>query len=170
MVPAALVRDATPADLAAIVGLYNALIPSTTYTYREELADAAELGAWFDAQIAAGFPVLVAELDDRVVGYTAYSTFRGGTVRAGYVHTAELTIHVDGGYHGRGIGRALMHALCEAGRARGLHVLVAGIDATNTGSIDFHRRLGFTETARMPEVGRKFGQWLTLVLMQRTID
>ena len=50
------------------------------------------------------------------------------------------------------------------------HVMVAGIDADNLGSIAFHRALGFTEVARMPEVGRKFDRWLDLVLMQRILD
>ena len=57
------IREATAADLAAVVDLYNALIPTHTYTYREEPADVAELGAWFDAQRDNDFPVLVAELD-----------------------------------------------------------------------------------------------------------
>ena len=47
---------------------------------------------------------------------------------------------------------------------------VAGVDAGNVGSYEFHRRLGFTEVARMPEVGRKFDRWLDLVLLQRTIE
>lgn len=164
------IRDAAPGDLPAIVALYNALIPTQTYTYREQPATDDEFGPWFARQRADGFPVLVAERDGSVVGYATYGTFRGGTVRAGYRHTGELTIHVDGAHHGRGIGRALMDALVEAARRRGVHVLVAGIDSTNTPSIEFHRRMGFVETARMPEVGRKFDRWLTLVLMQRIID
>ncbi|MFI5044836.1 MAG: GNAT family N-acetyltransferase, partial [Acidimicrobiales bacterium] len=51
----------------------------------------------------------------------------------------------------------------------GKHVMVGGIDADNAGSIRFHRRLGFVEVARMPEVGFKFGRWLDLVLVQRTL-
>lgn len=164
-----LVREASTADLPAIQRLYNALIDTTTYTYRDDPISAAEIGAWFDAQLAAGFPVLVAEHDGAVIGYTTFSTFRGGTVKQGYQHTAELTIHVERGHHGLGVGRTMMQALEEAARDRDIHVLVAGIDSTNEASIAFHSRLGFVETARMPEVGRKFGRWLTLVLMQRTV-
>ena len=54
--------------------------------------------------------------------------------------------------------------------AQQVHVIVGGIDANNTASIAFHIRMGFIEVARMPETGRKFGQWLDLVLMQRYID
>ena len=55
-------------------------------------------------------------------------------------------------------------------RAIDLHVLVAAVDADNEPSIRFHETLGFTVVARMPEVGRKFDRWLTLVLLQRIID
>lgn len=164
-----LIRDATPDDLPAIGALFNALIATETYTYREHLADAVEMEVWFAGQVEAGNPVLVAELDGEVVGYTTWSPFRFSARLPGYRHSAELTIHVDSGCHRRGIGQALMDALLETARARDIHVLIAGIDATNVASIDFHRRLGFVETARMPEVGTKFGRWLTLVFMQRTV-
>lgn len=166
---AVVVRPAHEGDLDAIRDLFNALIPTTTIAYREHLADDTEIAAWFAGQQAADFPVLVADAGGPVIGYATYGSFRGGARFPGYRHTAELTIHVDAAYHGRGVGRTLIDALVAAARARGIHVLVAGIDADNTASIEFHRRLGFVETARMPEVGTKFGQWLTLVLMQRTI-
>lgn len=57
----------------------------------------------------------------------------------------------------------------DDGRRRRVHVLVAGIDGDNTESIAFHHAMGFSEVARMPEVGRKFDRWLDLVLMQRII-
>ena len=164
------VRAATEADLPAIRALFNVLIPTTTIAYREHFATTDEIATWFAAQQAAGHPVLVADDAGKVVGYATYGTFRGGERFPGYRHTAELTIHVDGACHGRGVGRALIDALFDAARERDMHVLVAGVDATNEASIEFHRRLGFVETARMPEVGIKFGQWLTLVLMQRTVE
>ena len=47
--------------------------------------------------------------------------------------------------------------------------MLGGIDATNEASLALHRRLGFVETARMPEVGRKFERWLDLVFMQKRL-
>lgn len=165
-----LIRDATPADLGAIGELFNALILTETYTYREHLADTVEMEAWFAGQVDAGNPVLVAELDGDVVGYVTWSPFRFSPRLPGYRHTAELTIHVDRARHGQGVGRSLMDALVAHARRRGVHVLIAGIDASNVASIGFHARLGFVETARMPEVGIKFNRWLTLVFMQLTVD
>lgn len=163
------IRDATIADIPAITDLFNALIPTTTVIWRDHLALPDEMADWFAGQRHAGHPVLVAELDGAVVGYTSWKEFRGGPRFPGYAHTVEHTVHVDGSHHGRGIGRALLTALVDLAVQRGIHVMVAGIDADNRPSVAFHERLGFREVARMPETGRKFDRWLDLVLMQRIV-
>jgi phosphinothricin acetyltransferase len=162
------IRDAVVADLPAITHLFNVLIPTTTVGWRDDLASDEEMAAWFDDRRRAGHPVLVAEAPGGgpVVGYTCWSTFRGWP---GYRHTAELTIHVDSDWHGRGVGRALIDALVAEARRRDVHVLVAGVDADNEASLAFHHSLGFVEVARMPEIGRKFDRWLDLVLLQRIV-
>ena len=163
-------RDAVESDLPSITRLFNALIPTTTVAWRDHLATPAEMATWFAGQQAAGHPVLVATMGGEVVGYTAWTGFRYSDRVPGYRHTMELTIHVDADHHGHGLGRTLIEALIERARAVDVHVLVAGVDAGNAGSIEFHRRLGFTEVARMPEVGRKFDRWLDLVLLQRVVE
>ena len=164
-----ILRDATDDDLPAIRDLYNALIETTTVAWRDDPSTLEEQAAAHAARQEAGHPTIVAEVDGQVVGYTCCTTFRGDRF-PGYRHTAELTVHVRGDRHGTGIGRALIEALVARAQQIGLHVLVAAVDADNAGSIRFHESLGFTEVARMPEVGRKFDRWLTLVLLQRIID
>ncbi len=44
------VRDATPADLPTITRLFNALIPTTTVGWRDDLASDEEMASWFDAR------------------------------------------------------------------------------------------------------------------------
>lgn len=165
-----LIRDADVEDLPAITDLFNALIPTTTIAWREDVATIDEMAEWFREQREAGLPVLVADANGSVVGYCCWTTFRGGARFRGYRYTAELTIHVDQTRHRAGIGTALLGALIERARQSGLHVLVAGIDADNVVSIDFHRSFGFSEVARMPETGRKFDRWLDLVLMQLIVS
>jgi len=165
-----LVRDATEADLPAIVDLYNALIPTTTIAWTDRLETLDERRTWFQARQAAGDAVLVAEDGSEVVGYCAWSGFRDNLHWPGYRQTVEHSIHVRGDHHGRGVGRALVTALLDRARAAGMHVVVAAVDAENTGSVRFHERLGFVEVGRLPEVGRKFGRWLDLVLLQQILE
>ena len=164
------IRAATEDDLPAITTLYNAVIPATTATWTETLQTLAERQAWFAERRRRGDAVLVAEVDARVVGFTAHGPFRDDVLWPGYRFTAELTVHVEEAHHGRGIGRLLIEALVDAARAAGLHVLVAAVDGENQGSIDFHRALGFVEGGRLPQAGWKFDRWLDLVLLQRRLD
>jgi L-amino acid N-acyltransferase len=165
-----IIRDAVPADVPAIAGLYNALIPTTTVAWTEEIQTVDQRQAWFDKQVSERFPVVVAEVNGEVVGFCAYGHFRGAGMWPGYSTTAEHTIHVAEAYWGTGVGRALLEELTTRAKSADIHVLVGAVDGANTASIEFHARLGFVEVARMPQVGHKFGRWLDLVLMQRILD
>jgi L-amino acid N-acyltransferase len=164
------VRDATDADAEAISAIYNALVPTTTVAWTEELESVDQRRAWLGDQAERGDPVLVAEVGGEVVGFASYGGFRDSMKWPGYARTVEHTIHVREDHWGSGIGRTLMEALVDRARAAGKHVMVGALDGANDASLRFHERLGFVEVARMPEVGRKFGRWLDLVLVQRTLD
>jgi len=164
------IRDATAADLDEILRLNNLLIPVDATAWTEQLETIEERRDWFAHKQAEGWPVLVAEDDGRVVGFCTYGAFRDNHKWEGYRFTAELTIHVDPEHHGTGVGRRLMDALVDRARADGLHTLIAAVDGANEGSIRFHERMGFVVTARMPQLGFKFGRWLDLVLLQRVVD
>jgi L-amino acid N-acyltransferase len=165
-----IIRDATHADIPAIVDLYNALIPTTTVAWTEVTQSVNNREVWFRKQVSEGLRVLVAEDNGAVIGFCAYGHFRGAGMWPGYSQTVEHTIHVGEPHWGAGVGRALLNELVIRARSAGVHVLVGAIDSANTASIEFHARVGFVEVARMPQVGHKFGRWLDLVLMQRILD
>jgi L-amino acid N-acyltransferase len=164
-----IVRDATDADMPVVRNIYNATIPTSTAAWTETLETLNERRAWFRQQQRDGSPVLVADRDGTVVGFAAYESFRGSGKWPGYRCTVEHSIHVERSHWGNGVGRGLLETLIDRARGAGIHVMVAGVDSQNLDSIRFHERLGFTEVARMPQVGRKFDQWLDLVLMQRIL-
>ncbi|WP_293574771.1 GNAT family N-acetyltransferase [Phaeobacter sp.] len=158
-----IVRQATPADAPAIAEITNQIIRDTliTFTTVEKTTDQ------ICAEIADKGPQMqVAEREGVLLGYIALAPFRAGP---GYAQTRELTIYLTTQARGQGVGRALMQAIETQARADDIHVLVAGISGANPKAIAFHQALGFQETARMPQVGRKAGQWLDLVLMQKIL-
>ena len=63
-----------------------------------------------------------------------------------------------------------MEALVEAAKARGVHAMIGGIDASNAASIALHRRLGFRHVGTLPQVGFKFGRWLDLAFFQLLLE
>lgn len=164
------IRDADGDDAAAICALYNATVSTTTVAWTEEHESVATRREWLHTQRAAGHPVLVAEAEGRVIGFASYGEFRNATKWPGYRFTVEHTIHVDARHQGAGVGGELLEALVERATAAGLHVMIGAIDGENDGSIRFHKRHGFVVVARVHEVGFKFGRWLDLVLVQRTLS
>lgn len=160
------IRPAITGDLAAITGIYNALLDTTTFEWTDTPHTIADRTEWLRHQTAAGRPVLVADSDGKVVGWATYGDFRDSNRWPGYRYTVEHSIHVRQDCWGRGVGRALIGGLVDHAVAAGKRVMVGGIDAANVRSIAFHTRLGFHEVARMPGIGDKFGQRLDLVLMQ----
>jgi phosphinothricin acetyltransferase len=163
------IRDARDDDVPAITELQNALLATTPIEWTDTEHTIDGRAVWLAARRAAGDAVVVAEVSAEVVGFAAYADFRDTTKWPGYRLTVEHTIHVARSQWGTGVGRRLMEALVDRAVTAGKHVIVAAIDAENEDSIRFHERLGFVEVARMPEVGTRFGRWLTLVMLQRII-
>ncbi len=161
------IDDAVEADLPAMLAINNLAVVETTASWNHKPADLASRQAWFAGMTTKGDPVLVARRDGEVVGYAYWGPFRPSD---GYLHTAENSVYVRKDCQGQGVGRLLMLELIKRARAHGLHAIVAGIGAENTGSIALHARLGFVEYGRMPQVGAKFGRWLDLVLMQLMVN
>jgi L-amino acid N-acyltransferase YncA len=161
------IRPATEADLPAILAIYNDAVVNTAAIWNDDIVDLDNRIAWFRTRTGQGFPVLAAVEGDHVLGYASYGDFRAFQ---GYRFTVENSIYVAGDARGKGAGSALLAALVDAARAQGKHMMVAGIEAGNGVSLRLHAKQGFVETARMPELGFKFGRYLDLVFLQKTLD
>ncbi len=160
------IRQAVGADAAAIAEIYNDAVLNTTAIWNDHVSDAAGRAAWMAERQGAGYPVIVAVEDGMLLGYATYGPFRP---HDGYRHSAELSIYVRADLRGKGTGGALLGALAGFAQENGVHVLVGAIEAGNAASIALHRRHGFAETGRLPQVGTKFGRWLDLVFMTKVL-
>jgi phosphinothricin acetyltransferase len=98
-----------------------------------------------------------------VVGYASVSPYRS---RPAYATTVEDSVYVRRDQQGQGVGAALLNTLVTRTRDHGFHSIIARIVGGHASSIALHRRCGFDEVGVERQVGRKFGQWLDVVLMQ----
>ena len=162
------VRPAREADLPAILEIYNEIIATSTAVYSSTPSTLDERSKWFAARTKAGFPVLVAEVNEGVAGFASFGEFRGAW--PGYRYSVEHSVHVRADQRGQGIGTELTSALFPLASALGMHVMLGGIDAANQASLRMHTRLGFELVGHFREVGHKFGRWLDLVFVQRFLD
>ena len=163
---ACVIRAANEADLPAILAIYNDAILNQTSIWNDVPGELAERRNWWQARTAQNYPVLVGETNAAVCAYASFGDFRPFQ---GYRYTVEHSVYVAPVMQRRGIGALLLGRLIEDARALGKHVMVGGIAADNLASLALHASLGFTETARMPELGYKFGRWLDLVFVQKTL-
>jgi L-amino acid N-acyltransferase YncA len=161
------VRPATEADIAPITAIYAAEVRDFVNTYEYDAPDPAEMRRRMQGIFEAGYPYLVAEIDDEVAGYAYASSFRA---RSGYRFTVENSVYVAAERQGYGIGSALLDHLIAECEARGFRQMVAVIgEAANAGSIRLHERFGFRHVGTFPGIGLKHGRWLDTVFMQRAL-
>lgn len=162
-----LIRPATRADVAGILTIYNDAVLNTTASWDYEPSTLDARLAWYDEHVACNFPVFVADHDGQIVGWSAFGKFRA---KIGYQFSVENSVYVAADQRGQGIGKLLIPPLIDAARERRLHVIIAGVEASNTVSIRLHAHFGFEEVARFKQVGYKFGRWLDLIFMQRILE
>lgn len=160
------IRPATTGDLPAINAIFNHYVAHSTCTYQLTARTLADRQAWF-AQHGAGHPAIVAVLAGEVAGWGSLSPFRSGEA---YAHTVEDSVYVHPDRQRQGIGSRLLAELIARATAIGHHTIIAGIDREQTGSMALHARHGFVEAGHLHQVGFKFGRWLDVVFMEKTID
>jgi len=161
-----ILRAAEARDAPAVAAIWNPVIRDSAATFTTLEKTPQGLVADFATRAAEGKAFLLAEEAGEILGFATYFQFRGGP---GYARTMEHSVILSDGARGRGVGRALMAALEDHARGGGVHSLWAGVSAENQSGVAFHRAIGFSEIARLPEVGYKFGRWMDLVLMQKIL-
>jgi len=156
------IRPATPSDIPAITAIYNEAIASTTATFDTEHKSLDDRRDWM-AEHDQRHPVIVAEVDGRVIGWAALAPWSD---RCAYADTAENSVYVAADARGRGAGRALLAELIALARLNGLHTIIARIAHGNPASERLHVSAGFQHIGTMKEVGRKFGQLIGVHMYQ----
>lgn len=162
-----IIRPATRADLPGILEIYNDAVLKTTATYDYEPRTLEHRTQWFEEHQRDNYPVFVAQDGaGRIVGWSALNPFHA---RMGYRFTSENSVYVAADSRGQGIGKLLLEPLLDAGRARGLHAIIAVIDADNEVSIRLHARFGFEKVGHFKQTGFKFNRWLDVVYMEKLL-
>jgi phosphinothricin acetyltransferase len=147
-----------------ILAILNEAILNTTALYDYQARSLDSMASWFAAKRLGNFPVLGA-VDDAgtLLGFASYGAFRNYPANK---YTVEHSLYLDAEHRGRGIGRQLLTRLIAEAESQDLHLLVGGIDSTNTASIALHRALGFEHAGTIRQIAYKFGRWLDLEFYQ----
>lgn len=158
-------RRAKLSDLPVITDIYNEAVCASTATFDTEPKRVEERVQWFNDHDDT-HPILVAEIDGMVVGWSSLSRW---SERRAYDLTAETSSYVTTQYRGKGIGRKLKEAMIEEAWRLGFHTLLARIVAGNDESLHLNESLGFVRVGTMKEVGLKFGRFLDVHIFQKML-
>ncbi|MDP4277000.1 MAG: N-acetyltransferase family protein [Bacteroidota bacterium] len=159
------IRRAEISDAAAIVELYNWYIVNTSITFETEPISVEEMKMRMEEKLD-NYDWLVAEIDDVLVGYAYYGSFRS---RAAYQHTVESTIYLSREFKGQGIGSRLYKELIDSAKNKKYREMLAVIAIPNPESISFHKKMGFLEVGVMKKIGYKFNCYVDVSFLQKSL-
>lgn len=159
------IRPATPDDAAAICTIYNQGIEDRIATLETELRTPEERRQWMDAR-AARHPVVAAVAGGQVAGWGSLNAFNP---RPAYDNVVDLSVYVERGWRGRGVGRALLEHLLPLARTLGYHKMVLATFPCNEAGVALYRKMGFGPVGIYHEQGRLDGRWVDVLIMERLL-
>lgn len=158
-----LIRPAREDDAEALRNIYNVEVRTSTVTFDLEPRTLEEQRRWVRDRSGV-HAALVAESDTgEVIGFASLSPYRP---RAAYNTSVENSVYVHHEHRRSGVARALLEELVETAKRHGFHAMFARIVGGHDASIGLHASLGFEVVGTEREVGRKFGRWLDVVIME----
>lgn len=154
-------------DSLQILEIINFNILNSTSIYDYKSRNLEEQKIIFENILSKNYPIIVAKIDDVLVGFGMYSEFR---FKEGYKYTIEHSIYVHPDFQGKGIGKLLLSMLIELAKKQNFHTMIGVIDSENISSILFHEQFGFKIVGEIKESGFKFNRWLNSIFMQLILE
>jgi L-amino acid N-acyltransferase len=152
------------AHAAQILAIFNEAIANSTALYDYKARTGDSMVNWFKAKDAGNYPV-IGIVDDagQLLGFASYGTFRAWPA---YKYSIEHSVYLHKDHRGKGLGKVLLQTLIERAQTQKYHIMVGGIDTSNTASVALHEKLGFTHCGTIKQAAFKFDRWLDLAFYQ----
>ena len=160
-----MLRLATVEDAEAIRSIYNVEVTTSTVTFDLEPRSLEVQRDWLAARSGA-HSAIVAEEAGQVIGFASLSPWKD---RPAYRTSVEDSVYVHREHQGKGVGRLLLARLLEIANESGFHAVFGRIVGGHEASIGLHQALGFDVIGVEREVGRKFGRWLDVVVVEKLL-
>mgnify|MGYP003739726893 CR=1 FL=1 len=158
-------KDMAEEYLGAAAALYNRYVLETTATFHTEPLGARDMREllFFQSDRFRSFALLD---DGAFCGYLVLSPYKR---REAYDTTAEVTVYLDAGHTGRGIGTLALRYAETVASDKGFHALLGIICGENSASIKMFEKNGYLRCGLLKEVGVKFGRRLDVVLYEKIL-
>jgi L-amino acid N-acyltransferase YncA len=158
-------RLASAQDAADIARIYNQGIEDRLATLETELRTAEERAQWLAAK-SSRHPVIVAEDGTLVAGWASLNVYNA---REAYRFVADISVYVERGWRGKGVGGVLLARLIELAREHGFHKLVLSAFPFNQAGMALYEKFGFRTVGIYREQGMLDGAWVDTIVMERLL-
>lgn len=160
------IRDATAADLPAIVDIYNVAVATRMSTAQLEPVTVESRREWLTEHSPDRHPFWILEMDGQVAGWLTIKPF---IPRCAYSGTVELSVYVKEKFRRRGIARALLEEAIARGPSFEITAMVGLIFAHNEPSLHLFEQVGFVRWGLLPRVALLDGVERDLAIMGRHV-
>jgi phosphinothricin acetyltransferase len=155
-----IIRAAEHRDLLYLVDIYNYEVEHSTATLDINPQTSEQRHEWLIAHNVKNHPLIVAEADNKVVGYASLSPYRE---KEGYSCTVELSIYVSTNFRKHGVASILLASIIDLARKDpSIHTIISIITEGNEASANLHKKFGFSLCGTVKEAGYKFGRFIDI--------
>lgn len=166
------IRNAVESDAKALLDIYAPYVENTAITFEYTVPTEAEFQSRIK-KVQKRYPYLVAEYDNKIVGYAYASAFHE---RAAYDWCVETSIYMEKTFRRSGVGSGLYQTLEAYLRQQGILNMYACIAYPETedeyltwDSVRFHEKMGFKQTGMFKQSGYKFNRWYNSLWMEKML-
>lgn len=159
-------RYASLEDLPKIVATYNSTVASRLVTADLEPVSLESKLPWFEQHNQVSRPLWLITQNEEYLGWMSYNSFYG---RPAYAGTAELSIYLEEGARGKGIGNACLIFAVEQAPKFGIENLLGFIFGHNLQSIHLFKKHGFETWAQLPGVANMDGLHRDLLILGKKL-
>lgn len=165
-----IIRFVNITDLPFIVDIYNQAIRSRCATGDMEEFGVDDRIEWLKKFDDNEYPLYIAEIENRVVGYCTLSPYRPG--RKAMSTVAEISYYLDYSFHGKGIGATLLKYVISDCDRIGKKSLIAILLDINSPTIGLLEKFNFKKWGHLPDIieidGKKFGHLIYGLKINKT--
>ncbi|MCB9249751.1 MAG: N-acetyltransferase [Ignavibacteriales bacterium] len=156
------IRIADYKDWQSIIDIYNQAVLEKDKTADTQPITVEERKDWLQQHSLYKYPILLAEINNIIVGWCSISPHRPG--RKALEITAEISYYINKNYRKKGVGSFLIEEAISSSRKKGIKNLFAILLDINLDSVSILEKFGFQKWGHLPNVaeidGKTCGQFI----------
>ncbi|HIP37091.1 MAG TPA: N-acetyltransferase family protein [Crocinitomix sp.] len=160
-----MIRPAKLKDSKLIANIYNSYI-SLGSASMDKPKNQQDIAQWLNTYTDRE-GVFVFEEDNNIKGWGIIKKYSD---RYGYRFACETSVYVHKDHKQQGIGGKINAYLIDKAKAFNYKHLTAKIFASNTASINFFKKFGYTVVGKQHKIGYVNNKWIDMIIMEKLID